>query len=348
MDQGDLSLDEVDEDEPDLEDCWYNEEELFLKEDKPFDPCPNIPVSKEEFEEWCKLWNAALIVIVLGKRVNLGIVEHRLNRDWVKKGSAIGTILKIDRATSICSRGRFTRICVEIDLSKKLVPQISVLGSTLNIEYEGLHLICFSCVKYAHRLDQCVEASISAEVQQKTSADDVQATVEVDTSLTESEDHDINGATNRENDSRFDLLSEEDNENQHDSNVHEGVMSNMHGGLRINVSSQSNKGVQQSIQIIKKVPRPDAGKNAQDSSSLVGILEKESMEMVMLEYMRRFQKKQREAFEASKSCKHILDNFMVKNTFSPTSQTINPRRWIWWWVMMLQLWRPCKRNRLML
>nr|XP_025627865.1 uncharacterized protein LOC112720988 [Arachis hypogaea] len=261
MDQGDLSLDEVDEDEPDLEDCWYNEEELFLKEDKPFDPCPNIPVSKEEFEEWCKLWNAALIVIVLGKRVNLGIVEHRLNRDWVKKdeenyshallggpwkitghylivqhwrlfflslknqvkkittwicipnlpiglynqcflwrvGSAIGTILKIDRATSICSRGRFTRICVEIDLSKKLVPQISVLGSTLNIEYEGLHLICFSCVKYAHRLDQCVEASISAEVQQKTSADDVQATVEVDTSLTESEDHDINGEDSNSN-----------------------------------------------------------------------------------------------------------------------------------------------------
>ncbi|RYQ95802.1 hypothetical protein Ahy_B08g091161 [Arachis hypogaea] len=82
-------------------------------------------------------------------------------------------MLKIDRATSIHSRERFDRICVEIDLSKKLVPRILVLGSTLNIEYEGLHLICFSCGKYGHRLDQCAEALISEEVQQKTSADGV-------------------------------------------------------------------------------------------------------------------------------------------------------------------------------
>ncbi|RYR28245.1 hypothetical protein Ahy_B01g052364 [Arachis hypogaea] len=91
--------------------------------------------------------------------------------------------------------------------------------------------------------------------------------------------YNIEGATNRENDSRFDLLSEEDNENQHDSNVHEGVMSNMHGGLRINVSSQSNKGVQQSIQIIKKVPRPDAGKNAQ----AVETLQEKPLDVIMKE-----------------------------------------------------------------
>ncbi|XLR08470.1 hypothetical protein HN51_063444 [Arachis hypogaea] len=39
------------------------------------------------------------------------------------------------------------------------------------------------------------------------------------------------------------------------------------------------------------------------------------MEMVMLEYMRRFQKEEGEAFEASKSGKHILDKFMVKKNF---------------------------------
>ncbi|KAL4356105.1 hypothetical protein AHAS_Ahas09G0053400 [Arachis hypogaea] len=56
-------------------------------------------------------------------------------------------MLKINKATSIHSKGRFAKICAEIDLSKKLVPQISVLGSTLNIEYEGLHLIFFTCEK---------------------------------------------------------------------------------------------------------------------------------------------------------------------------------------------------------
>ncbi|MED6124737.1 hypothetical protein PIB30_061744 [Stylosanthes scabra] len=45
-------------------------------------------------------------------------------------------MLKIDEITVVQSRGKFARICVEIDLSKKLIPQISVLGNTLNIEYE--------------------------------------------------------------------------------------------------------------------------------------------------------------------------------------------------------------------
>ncbi|KAL4327859.1 hypothetical protein AHAS_Ahas13G0142200 [Arachis hypogaea] len=66
-------------------------------------------------------------------------------------------MLKINRATSIHSRGRFARICVEIDLTKKLIPRISVLGSTLNIEYEGLHLICFICGLYGHRSEDCSE-----------------------------------------------------------------------------------------------------------------------------------------------------------------------------------------------
>ncbi|RYR77235.1 hypothetical protein Ahy_A01g001688 [Arachis hypogaea] len=71
--------------------------------------------------------------------------------------SAIGTMLKVDRVTSIHSLGRFARICVEIDLTKKLVPRISVLGSMLNIEYKGLHLIYFSCGMYVHRAEECSE-----------------------------------------------------------------------------------------------------------------------------------------------------------------------------------------------
>ncbi|RYR69097.1 hypothetical protein Ahy_A03g015629 isoform A [Arachis hypogaea] len=72
-------------------------------------------------------------------------------------GLTLGTMLKIDRATSIHSCGRFARICVDIDLTKKLIPRISVLGSTLNVEYEGLHLICFICGLYGHRSEDCSE-----------------------------------------------------------------------------------------------------------------------------------------------------------------------------------------------
>ncbi|XP_057747402.1 uncharacterized protein LOC130966604 [Arachis stenosperma] len=237
----DEALDDVDEDASNPEDRWYKYEEEVPKGDKPYDPCPVIHVSKEEFDEWCKPWHATLIVKVMEKRVHLGFLEQCLNRDWVRKGkinvldmdrdyflvhfseeedyshaltggpwmiaghylivqrwrsfflstenvvkkiaawiripnlpielynhrflsrvgSAIGTMLKIDRTTSIHSRGKFARICVEIDLSKKLVPRISVLETTLNIEYEGLHLICFSCGRYGHRAEHCLESPVS-------------------------------------------------------------------------------------------------------------------------------------------------------------------------------------------
>ncbi|KAL4338245.1 hypothetical protein AHAS_Ahas12G0190900 [Arachis hypogaea] len=67
-------------------------------------------------------------------------------------------MLKIDKTKSIHYRKIFARICIEIDLSKKLIPRILVLGSTLNIEYKGLHLICFNYGLYGHRSEQCGEA----------------------------------------------------------------------------------------------------------------------------------------------------------------------------------------------
>ncbi|MED6192951.1 hypothetical protein PIB30_014736 [Stylosanthes scabra] len=42
-------------------------------------------------------------------------------------GAAIGTMLKIDKTTSIHSKEKYARICVEIDLSKQFVPRISIL-----------------------------------------------------------------------------------------------------------------------------------------------------------------------------------------------------------------------------
>ncbi|RYR76112.1 hypothetical protein Ahy_A01g000706 [Arachis hypogaea] len=235
------SLD-MDDDDPNLEDKWYRNDDDHKNEEKPFNPCPTIPVSKEEFEEWCKPWKNAFMVKVLGKRITFAFMEQRLHRDWKKKGkihvidmnrdyfmvhfadeedyahalmegpwmiaghylivqrwrpffltrstevrkiaawirtpnlpielynhrflwrvgSAIGHMLKVDRTTSIHSRRKFARICVEIDLSKQLVPRISVLGCELNLEYEGLYQICFSRGKYGHRSEQCMEGSANS------------------------------------------------------------------------------------------------------------------------------------------------------------------------------------------
>ncbi|KAK7286716.1 hypothetical protein RJT34_21918 [Clitoria ternatea] len=64
----------------------------------------------------------------------------------------------VDHLTSIHYRGHFPRICVEVNLQRQLVPRISMLGHELNLEYEGLHLICFKCGRYGHRSDACVDS----------------------------------------------------------------------------------------------------------------------------------------------------------------------------------------------
>lgn len=70
-------------------------------------------------------------------------------------GIALGNFLKIDRLTSIHSKGRFTRICVEINLDKLLESHIIVRNYPLYIEYEGLHAIYFRCGHFGHKKDQC-------------------------------------------------------------------------------------------------------------------------------------------------------------------------------------------------
>ncbi|XP_016200154.1 uncharacterized protein LOC107641164 [Arachis ipaensis] len=258
-DENNVLNNSITEDGPNSEDRWYREDEDLSIKDKAFDPCLEIKVSKEEFNEWCKPWHVTFIVKILGKIIHLGTMEQLLNRDWANKGkinvidmdrdyflvhfaeedyshallggpwmvaghylivqrwrpfflsleqqvkkvatwihilnlpielynhhflwrvrSTIGTILKVDKATSIHSRGRFARICVEIDLSIKLIPKISVLGNTLNIEYEGLHLICFNCGVYGHRSELCGEASVIREDHQAEVAKEKQVVFDGD------------------------------------------------------------------------------------------------------------------------------------------------------------------------
>nr|KYP53701.1 hypothetical protein KK1_024275 [Cajanus cajan] len=64
-------------------------------------------------------------------------------------------MLKIDKVTAIQARGRYARICVEMDLDKPLLPTVIARGYLLNIQYEGLHSISFQCGKYGHKESHC-------------------------------------------------------------------------------------------------------------------------------------------------------------------------------------------------
>lgn len=232
------------------ENRWYKDTDEGSNRAQTFDgTVPVVLVSDKELMDWSEQWQLTLVVNVLGKRVSFKALEHKLTRDWARKGtvkiidmlrgyyavkfsededykhallqgpwmityhyllvqrwrtnflkrakkelkiavwvripelplelyndmfltrvgSTLGHMLKVDRLTSIHSRGQFARICVEVDLAKPLIPQVMVRGEILNLEYEGLHSVCFNCGVYGHRLYSCSTPSNNLNVVQTKS-----------------------------------------------------------------------------------------------------------------------------------------------------------------------------------
>nr|XP_025637779.1 uncharacterized protein LOC112733123 [Arachis hypogaea] len=70
--------------------------------------------------------------------------------------SAIGVPIKVDLATKLAERGRYARVCVQINLGLPVIKHIIVEGVTHVVEYESLNLICNSCARYGHDMAQCL------------------------------------------------------------------------------------------------------------------------------------------------------------------------------------------------
>ncbi|XP_021741187.1 uncharacterized protein LOC110707488 [Chenopodium quinoa] len=72
-----------------------------------------------------------------------------------KVGSKIGKVLRVDKTTAQAERGQFTRISVEIDLTKPLLSMFWLKGRIWRVQYEGIRMICFKCGKLGHAEDDC-------------------------------------------------------------------------------------------------------------------------------------------------------------------------------------------------
>ncbi|XP_072052108.1 uncharacterized protein [Arachis hypogaea] len=70
--------------------------------------------------------------------------------------SAIGVPIKVDLATKLAERGRYARVCVQINLGLPVIKHIIVEGVTHVVEYESLNLICNYCARYGHDMTQCL------------------------------------------------------------------------------------------------------------------------------------------------------------------------------------------------
>lgn len=71
---------------------------------------------------------------------------------WLRRaGNSIGRTITVDIAMLLASRGKFARVCVEVDLRRPLMSSYRLRGDFWRLQYEGLHEICFECEKYGHR-----------------------------------------------------------------------------------------------------------------------------------------------------------------------------------------------------
>lgn len=69
--------------------------------------------------------------------------------------SVVGRPIKVDENTLRVERGRFARVCLEINLNQPVVGKIWVRDNWYKIEYEGLHVICSICGCYGHVSRNC-------------------------------------------------------------------------------------------------------------------------------------------------------------------------------------------------
>lgn len=70
-------------------------------------------------------------------------------------GEALGNVLRIDTHTATETRGRYARLCVQIDSCKPLVTTVRIGDRCQAVVYEGVSNLCFSCGRIGHRREVC-------------------------------------------------------------------------------------------------------------------------------------------------------------------------------------------------
>ena len=94
----------------------------------------------------------------------------KLPMEWIdvnllwKIGGLLGTTFKVDPITESQARGRYARICVEIDTTKPLKSCIFVEDRAVKVEYENLGLICFKCGRVGHSREGCKDGCVEKDV----------------------------------------------------------------------------------------------------------------------------------------------------------------------------------------
>ena len=81
----------------------------------------------------------------------------------------IGEVIRIDHNTLLWKKGRFARVCVNIDISKPLPGTLSIptplTHLKIPISYKGLHEVCALCGDHDHLLELCPRLPVTPKIE---------------------------------------------------------------------------------------------------------------------------------------------------------------------------------------
>ncbi|KAJ8748231.1 hypothetical protein K2173_000639 [Erythroxylum novogranatense] len=84
--------------------------------------------------------------------------------------SAVGTLIKVDRQTSISTKGHFSRVCVELNLEQPLVPKVFIGCAWRRGKYEGILGVYSGCGRVNHSIENCPEKVVPEKIVSNTIA----------------------------------------------------------------------------------------------------------------------------------------------------------------------------------
>ncbi|CAN1175306.1 hypothetical protein LINPERHAP2_LOCUS31882 [Linum perenne] len=100
-------------------------------------------------------------------------IQYFNNLAVTRIGNYIGKTVRLDLATAEGARGRYARVCVEVDLSKPLLGKYMLEDRVFFVEYESIENFCFGCGSYGYKAENCpicrpVDLSKAPETQPAT------------------------------------------------------------------------------------------------------------------------------------------------------------------------------------
>lgn len=81
----------------------------------------------------------------------------------------VGKVIKVDQTTLLRLKGKFARVCVNIDVTEPLPGSLVICfqGKSMKVPliYEGLHVIYALCVSESHQIEVCAYLPLHAKVE---------------------------------------------------------------------------------------------------------------------------------------------------------------------------------------